>query len=174
MAQKRLGDAVQLPVILDAVKKSFSLSGLDTSQLCSFADRIEDLSSSGAPYGLCHGDLSVGNLLVDDNTIFIVDWERARFDMVFADLVKLFRQIPGLKARLAARFDEWNGAQTLSPLGMMDQMALGSMIHMANMWDRYSGVLGTREESILASLRKEKVQYYAKRLAADLSRLVAV
>lgn len=56
---------------------------------------LDKFQSAKLPTALCHGDLSAGNMMRDQQGIlFVVDWEKARVMPVAADLRKLYTRYP--------------------------------------------------------------------------------
>ncbi|MGE0004594.1 MAG: hypothetical protein AB7S92_03290 [Parvibaculaceae bacterium] len=64
------------------------------------------LSSALAACALCHGDLTVTNLMIVREKLFITDWEWAERTLVFSDAVRLATQLDGFDACF---LDEFNG-----------------------------------------------------------------
>jgi len=58
--------------------------------------------------GTGHGDLSSGNiLLTEDDTVYLVDWESSREQIVIMDLEKLFVEYAGSWAPAVERLESW-------------------------------------------------------------------
>jgi hypothetical protein len=175
MIQRSLADVV-LPDDLLAIRRLFVSLGYDSSGLLRFIDRMfvdRDPTQVGVPFGLSHGDMAVGNLLVEDELIYIVDWERAREAPVFADMSKLFMQVPGFQQQMNALFEEWNKSQSLRLLDEQDHVILGKTMQLVYLLQRYNQVTGTPEEIIAAPWLMRTLAARTKALANDLSKLVA-
>ncbi|MBZ0218238.1 MAG: aminoglycoside phosphotransferase family protein [Fimbriimonadaceae bacterium] len=161
MVQRSIADAVPLPQTLSAIESLFSQFGLNNAALRKFVDRNfikRDITKVGVPFGLTHGDMSVGNLLVEDGITYVVDWERAHYAPIFTDFHKLFRQIPGLQPQLTELFQKWKETQPLDTLSSEDDAIFGQLVQLSYLYQRSKDVLGKSEEEITKP-------WYAKTLA---------
>jgi len=174
MAQRSVAEAVPLPQTLNAIEKLFSQFGLDNAELRKFVDRNfirRDVTKVGVPFGLTHGDMSVGNLLVENGIIYIVDWERAHYAPIFTDFYKLFRRIPGLQSQLTALFQKWSESQPLEALGPAEDAVFGRLVQVAYLFQRSEDVLGKSEEGITKPWYRKTLAWHTKLLAEDLRSL---
>jgi hypothetical protein len=101
--------------------------------------------------------------------IYIVDWERAGEAPVFADLSKLFSQIPDLQRAILPLFRQWSRSQKLESLDANDDIILGKMIQLAHLWKRYEAINATPEGNIAAPWLWRTLSARTKVLASDLS-----
>jgi hypothetical protein len=63
-------------------------------------DRLEGFRSASLPGSLGHGDLSIGNMVRDENgRVSVLDWEHARPMPIGWDWRKVFEQVPGSQER---------------------------------------------------------------------------
>jgi aminoglycoside phosphotransferase (APT) family kinase protein len=157
---------------LTPITRLFSSFGFDSSHLLRFGERTilsRDISQVGVPFGLSHGDLSVGNLLVQNDVIYIVDWERAGEAPVFADLSKLFSQIPDLQRAIMPLFRQWSRSQKFESLEGNDDIILGKIIQLAYLSNRYETITATPEGNIAAPWLWRTLSARTKVLANDLS-----
>jgi hypothetical protein len=174
MVQRSVAEAVPLPQTLNAIEKLFSQFGLSNAELRRFVDRNfikRDITKVGVPFGLTHGDMSVGNLLVEDGITYIADWERAHYAPIFTDFHKLFRQIPGLQPQLTALFQKWSETQPLENLGSKDDAVFGKLMQLSYLLKRSEDVFGKSEEEITKPWYTKTLAWHAKLLAEDLKSL---
>jgi hypothetical protein len=176
MVQRPLADAVHWPDIAKRAERLFVMFGLDHSGLARFGKRVfcdRDPAQLGIGFGLSHGDMSCGNLLVDNDTIFVIDWERARQAPVFSDFFKLFFQVPGLQARVTMLFDQWSKSQPMQSLEAQDQITLGKITQLTYLSERYEQVLGQPEEGVAAPWFRRSLAEQARVVATHLSQIAA-
>lgn len=174
MVQRSIADAVPLPQTLSAIENLFSQFGLDNAELRRFVDRNfirRDITKVGVPFGLTHGDMSVGNLLVEDGITYIVDWERAHHAPIFTDFYKLFRRVPGLQTQLTALFQIWSETQPLEALGQTEDAVFGRLVQVAYLFQRSKDVLGKSEEDVTKPWYTKTLAWHTKLLAEDLKSL---
>jgi hypothetical protein len=176
MVQRPLADAVHWPDIAKMAERLFVIFGFDCSGLTRFGKRIfydRDPARLGIAFGLSHGDMSCGNLLADNDTIFVIDWERARQAPVFSDFYKLFFQVPGLQPRMTALFDQWGKSQPLQSLDAQDQITLGKIAQLTYLSERYEQVLGQPEEGVAAPWFRRSLAEQVRVVATHLSQIAA-
>lgn len=174
MIQRSIAEAIPLPQILNAIERLFFQFGLDNASLRRFVNRNfvrRNITKVGVPFGLTHGDMSIGNLLVVDKITYIVDWERAHYAPIFTDFYKLFRRIPGLQAQLTALFQEWSKSQPLEALGSGDDAVFGRLVQVAYLFQRSEEVIGKSEEKITKPWYTKTLAWHTKLLAEDLETL---
>ncbi len=174
MVQRSVAEAVPLPKILNVVQRLFSQIGLDDAALRRFVNRNfvrRDIAKVGIPFGLTHGDMSVGNLLVEEGLTYIVDWERARSAPIFTDFCKLFRQVPGLQPQLTALFRGWGQSQPLEAFNEKDDAAFGMLVQLAYLSQRSDDALGKSDQNITRLKYTKTLTRHAKLLAQDLESL---
>ena len=174
MVQRSIAEAVPLPQTLKIIESLFSQFGLDKAGLRRFADCNfvkRDITKVGVPFGLTHGDMSVGNLLVENGITYIVDWERAHLAPIFSDFYKLFRRIPGLQTQLTALFQNWSESQPLEALGQAEDAVFGRLVQVAYLCQRSEDVLGKSEEEVTKPWFTKTLAWHAKLLAEDLKSL---
>lgn len=126
----RLSDLQAMFVRVTETLKSGGFDAALTERLSRLQTRIEKSAATGetALAGLCHGDMSLGNMMFDDTRVVLVDWEHARDTIVCADLVKLVDQAPDLRAPLERQIGSWGAAECGTPMRTELQMALGAVI----------------------------------------------
>jgi hypothetical protein len=174
MVQRPLSGAVHWPDIAKKTERLFVIFGLDCSGLARFGKRIfcdRDPARLGIAFGLSHGDMSCGNLLVDNDAIFVIDWERARQAPVFSDFYKLFFQVPGLQARMTVLFDQWGKSQPMQSLDAQDQITLGKITQLTYLSERYEQVLGQPEEGVAAPWFRKSLAEQVEVVATHLSQI---
>jgi hypothetical protein len=174
MVQRSLSDTVHWPDIAKKAERLFAIFGLDCSGLARFGKRIfcdRDPARLGIAFGLSHGDMSCGNLLVDNDSIFVIDWERARQAPVFSDFYKLFFQVQGLQARMTVLFDQWGKSQPMQSLDAQDQVTLGKITQLIYLSERYEQVLGQPEEGVAAPWFRKSLGEQAGMVATHLSQI---
>jgi hypothetical protein len=80
--------------------------GLATSARVASLAAIPRMSSGLVACALCHGDLTVTNLMVGGEKLFITDWEWSERTVIFSDAVRLSTQLDGFDACF---LDEFTG-----------------------------------------------------------------
>jgi hypothetical protein len=176
MEQRPLTEVVSWPETKKIVERLFALFHFDCSGLSRFENRIfydRDPARVGIAYGLSHGDMTRSNLLVDNDIIFVMDWERARQAPVFSDFYKLFFQVPGLQAGVTALFDQWGKSQSLPSLEAQDQTTLGKIVQLAYLSKRYEQVFGQPEEEFAAPWLRKSLAEQTRLVATHLSKIAA-
>jgi hypothetical protein len=127
---------------------------------------LDDEASKLVPWCLGHGDLSVGNMLMRDDRIVLLDWERTRRLPLLVELAKIVVTCPGAWAAVAARVrDELTN--TPSP-GMASPEALGalaSLERLAALRTRFSAA------SPGAVASGTEARRFERRLSAELDHL---
>jgi hypothetical protein len=58
-------------------------------------DKLYDILDKKVACSLIHGDLSLGNVIVDDKEdLYIIDWELSKFGLIVCDLLKIINNKP--------------------------------------------------------------------------------
>lgn len=68
-----------------------------------FGNILGEAAEENALWGLCHGDLALGNMLRAGGRIYLLDWEDAHDGPIYGDLAKLAVSVPGFQACFDAR-----------------------------------------------------------------------
>lgn len=99
-------------------------------QLCGMLSRLAPALAAPPgeavwPVAFCHGDLGAHNLIRgDDGRLWIIDWEKARFNPVAVELGRLYLEYPHLKDALLRLIGSLSPADAALP--PLRQLAFGS------------------------------------------------
>jgi hypothetical protein len=98
-------------------------------------------------WGLCHGDLSFGNMLRVEGQIFLLDWEEAHQGLIYGDLCKLFAAAPALEARFDALSREFCGGDcAIAAQKLLAKVALAHKLFRESEKGRQAKKLGKLRE----------------------------
>lgn len=93
------------------LRRSFNLEAIkETPEI--FANKV-DLDHKW-PVALCHGDLSPGNMLLDNNNqLYLVDWELAGVRPVAFDVLNIFIKYPEYRNNILAMLNDLSSEKEL-------------------------------------------------------------
>lgn len=111
---------------------------------------LADRGKSRIFWGLCHGDLSPGNLIAAGDIIYLIDWEWAHPDIVFSDFWKLFLKVRGFEDAIRAKAEELFAGEDILPV--REQILLGNLAFIIHAWRKLSAI-GLRPEEQQRKLR---------------------
>lgn len=83
--------------LVNKFKKSIKEIGIDNQiiDLKRLLKKLDCLTEEKGlvPCSLCHGDLSLGNMIFSDNLIYILDWEKAGIMPIVSDFIKIRKNV---------------------------------------------------------------------------------
>lgn len=159
MTVRPLAEAAASGLWREDVAEALSAAGLAPAAIGAVRQSMERLLEEAAArpvlWGLCHGDLSLGNMLRAGDRIYLLDWEEACEGPIYGDLAKLIAAVPGFEARFDALTRDLCGAD--APIAAQKRLADVTLLR--RLW----------RESRSGDARPAK----QRRLAAAARRLVA-
>ena len=118
----------------DAAAEALPAAGIGPSGVAGARDGLARLFAEAAGrrvlWGLCHGDLSLGNMLRAGSGVYLLDWEEAHRGLIYGDLAKLSVTVPGFAAHFDARASELCGTDAALPV----QKALADVALLHRLW----------------------------------------
>lgn len=154
-----MSQAVDLTELLNSIARAAGLVG---SNGASIVRQLQGVFSEikadevQLPYGLCHGDLALTNLMRDGDTTYLIDWERAGEGFIARDLGKLFDQLSELDQPMSGQIQAWQTACGGQWLDWRRQIALGGMANVTRRledFDRIEDGQSGQKKRALKSLR---------------------
>ena len=129
---------------------------------------LESESAKLVPWCFGHGDLSVGNMLLTDGRVRLIDWERARRMPLLLELSKILAIVPASWDPITARMrDAFTGAPDPGMLQPDLQAALASLERLVQIRDRFSAATPA------AAISRREASRFERRLGAELNHLAA-
>jgi hypothetical protein len=151
MASKPLGEVASAePWWADAAEAlngaGFALTEIEKVQESIASIFMNDVARP-VLWGLCHGDLSFGNMLRAEGQIVLLDWEEAHQGLIYGDLCKLFAAAPALEARFDALSREFCGGDAaIAAQKLLAKVALAHKLFRESEKGRQAKKLGKLRE----------------------------
>lgn len=119
------------------------------------------------PFGLCHGDLELTNLMRDGDTAFLIDRERAGEGFIAREVGKLFHQLSELDQPMSDHIHAWQTACGGQWLDWHRQIVLGGMANVSRRLDDFDRIEDSQPEQKKCALKSFRLS--TNRLLSDMN-----